>query len=40
MILCDTVKGKGVDYMEGNPGWHYGGLSTEQVEAAKRSIGE
>ena len=40
MILCDTVKGKGVDFMEGKPDWHYGGLSSELVEKAKRSIGE
>lgn len=40
MLLCDTVKGKGVDFMEGDPAWHYGGLSAELVEKAKRSIGE
>jgi len=40
MLLCDTIKGKGVDYMESDPAWHYGGLSTELVEEAKRSIGE
>ena len=40
MLLCDTVKGKGVDFMEADPAWHYGGLSQELVENAKRSIGE
>ena len=40
MILCDTVKGKGVDFMENKPDWHYGGLSSELVEKAKQSIGE
>jgi transketolase len=40
MILCDTVKGKGVDFMENNPAWHYGGLSAELVEKAKKSLGE
>lgn len=40
MLLCDTVKGKGVDYMENKPDWHYGGLSAELVEKAKQSIGE
>ncbi len=40
MILCDTIKGKGVDFMENDPAWHYGGLSAELVEKAKRSIGE
>ncbi|HOV31809.1 MAG TPA: transketolase [Candidatus Hydrogenedens sp.] len=38
MIICDTVKGKGVDFMEGNPAWHYGGLSAELAEKAKASI--
>lgn len=40
MLLCNTVKGKGVDFMENDPAWHYGGLSAELVEKAKRSIGE
>ena len=40
MLLCDTVKGEGVDFMEGDPAWHYGGLSAELVEKAKRSIGD
>ena len=39
MILANTVKGKGVDFMEGDPAWHYGGLSTELVEKAKKSLG-
>ncbi|HDP34790.1 MAG TPA: transketolase [Candidatus Hydrogenedentes bacterium] len=40
MLLCDTIKGKGVDFMENDPAWHYGGLSAELVEKAKNSIGE
>ncbi|OQB37350.1 MAG: Transketolase 1 [Candidatus Hydrogenedentes bacterium ADurb.Bin179] len=40
LILCNTIKGKGVDFMENKPDWHYGGLSSELVEKAKRSIGE
>jgi len=40
MILCDTVKGKGVDFMENDPAWHYGGLSAELVDKAKASLGE
>jgi transketolase len=38
MLVCDTVKGKGVDFMEDDPGWHYGGLSAELVEKAKASL--
>lgn len=40
MIVCNTVKGKGVSFMENDPAWHYGGLSSELVEKAKQSIGE
>ena len=38
MILARTVKGKGVDFMENDPAWHYGGLDGEKVERAKKSI--
>ena len=38
MVLCNTVKGKGVDFMENDPAWHYGGLSKELVERAKQSV--
>ncbi len=38
MVLCRTVKGKGVDFMENDPAWHYGGLSKELVERAKQSV--
>jgi transketolase len=40
MIICNTVKGKGVDFMENDPAWHYGGLSAELIAKAKKSIGE
>lgn len=38
-IIANTVKGKGVDFMENQPGWHYGGLDSELIARAKRSIG-
>lgn len=38
IINCLTVKGKGVDYMEGKPEWHYGGLDTKMAEEALKSI--
>lgn len=38
VINCLTVKGKGVDYMEGKPEWHYGGLDTKMAEEALKSI--
>ena len=38
LIICRTVKGKGVSFMEGNPIWHYSGLDSEKTEEAIRSI--
>jgi len=38
-ILADTVKGKGVSYMENNPVWHNGALSDEQYAQAMREQG-
>lgn len=38
MMVCDTVKGKGVGFMENDPAWHYGGLSAELAEKAKKSL--
>jgi transketolase len=33
-IISNTVKGKGVDFMEGNHKWHGGGIAKEQLEEA------
>jgi len=38
MIVCDTIKGKGVKFMENDPAWHYGGLSSELAAQAKESL--
>ena len=38
MIIADTVKGAGVDYMEGDYKWHYGALNDEKYELAKASL--
>jgi transketolase len=38
VILARTVKGKGVDFMENDPAWHYGGLNSELIEKAKTCI--
>lgn len=38
LILARTVKGKGVDFMENDPAWHYGSLNADLVEKAKASI--
>ncbi len=34
LILANTVKGKGISFMERNPAWHGGGLKGDQAEIA------
>lgn len=38
IIIAKTVKGKGVDFMENQAGWHYGGLDSDKAEQALLSI--
>jgi len=38
LILANTVKGKGVDFMENNVKWHYGSGDSDLCEKAKASI--
>lgn len=38
MIIADTIKGKGVDFMENKTAWHYGGLDAEMRAKALESI--
>ena len=37
-IVCHTVKGKGVDFMEGEIGWHAGSVSPTDLERALASL--
>lgn len=37
-IISNTVKGKGVNFMEGNVKWHGGGIAKEQLDQALESI--
>jgi transketolase len=34
VLICQTIKGKGVSFMEKNIGWHAGALSKEDMEKA------
>jgi transketolase len=34
LILCNTVKGKGVSFMEKSVGWHAGALNSADMEKA------
>ena len=38
IIIADTVKGKGVDFMENKIEWHFSSLTLEQYNDAKRQI--
>lgn len=37
-LVCNTVKGKGVSFMERNLGWHAGSLNTEDAQRAIADI--
>ena len=37
-VVAQTVKGKGVSYMEGDPSWHHRKLTTEQFETAMSEL--
>ncbi len=38
-IICHTVKGKGVSFMEDNNNWHYRTPKAEEIQAAKKELG-
>lgn len=40
VVVAETVKGKGVSFMEGEAAWHGQAPGDEQLEAALREIGE
>jgi transketolase len=38
-IICNTVKGKGISFMENQPIWHYRSPSKEQYKLALKELG-
>ncbi len=38
VLVADTIKGKGVSFMEGVTKWHYRGPNDEEYELAKREL--
>jgi transketolase len=38
-IICNTVKGKGVSFMENNPKWHNGQISDDEYKIALQDLG-
>ena len=39
VIIADTIKGKGVSFMEGVTKWHYRGPDDKEYQAAKEELG-
>lgn len=39
-IICNTIKGKGISFMENNPKWHTGKISEEEYEMAMKELKE
>ena len=39
MIIADTIKGKGVSFMEGKAAWHGGSPNDEQMTQIRRELG-
>ncbi len=38
VVICETIKGKGIDFMEHNIGWHAGSLGGADLERAQLSL--
>jgi transketolase len=38
VIIANTVRGKGVSFMENSPSWHAGKITDEQYEQAKKDL--
>lgn len=38
LIMAHTIKGKGVDFMEDDVRWHYGGLDSDTLAKAKQFV--
>ena len=39
-IVCNTIKGKGISFMENNPKWHNGQISDEEYKIAMQDLGK
>ncbi len=38
VIIANTIKGKGVSFMEGNPAWHHGVPKGDELETAREEL--
>lgn len=40
LVIANTIKGKGISFMENDPSWHHGVLSDEQYEQCLKELEE
>ena len=40
LLIADSIKGKGVDFMENDLAWHYKSPDRKQLKLALRQLGE
>ena len=40
MIIANSIKGKGVSFMENKASWHHGGIDDEKFEVALMELVE
>ena len=38
VLICDTIKGKGVSFMEADPKWHHRKIKDDEYETALREL--
>jgi transketolase len=38
VIICDTIKGKGVSFMEGELKWHYSSANPQELREALSQV--
>lgn len=38
MIVCDTIKGEGIDFIAGDYKWHYGAFDADKAKAAREAL--
>ena len=38
LILCNTVKGKGISFMENEVKWHYGSMNSTLADQARQDV--
>ena len=40
VVIANTIKGKGISFMENKPEWHHSALSEKQYKEAMQELGQ